>query len=691
MLSKWIKTLFVTLTLIAMIFLSINHKVKNERIQSKGYELFALVDNLKEIKNDINNDILKSTLYRLYSNDYIERHISNMKNHINLLRQSNIYKTEDYPGTKKLLKEFSKEQKILYSRIDLFKRKNGKIKNSLNFVISSLKNIHMTQYENQKLLYVMSTLLNFNNSIGLDIIKEIQVNTDFLKLHKSDTQQEQIYINLFIVHINLLKKYLPDYVISVNQLLNLDHQEKIFIALKEMVERENNAVLDKLDSEYYIIIIFSFLTVLLVIYYIFLTEREKQRIVALQSDYKKSVTTDLLTGLKNRNAYMEALHNYKSQTIILYDITSFSTINNLYGIEIGDYVLKSVAKVLSDRVKKIDNAETFKVGADIFAILMKTRSDEETNSISNEILSLLEKEQYIYEKLEQPISPLFQAGISSIKPLIINASIALKSLSNDYHKKIATYDSSLDKSEEIKKNIAMIHKVKHSLKNNSITMLFQPIIDLKTKKTIKHEALVRLKDNDKYISPYFFLELSKKAKLYSQITNEVINKSLQAVHDNSVDISINLSIEDILHQPTHDFIISSLENNKPITSKLTFELLESEEILDFKSLKSFIHKLKSYGCQIAIDDFGSGYSNYNYLLELEVDILKIDGSLIKNIDKSENNQLVVKSIVEFAKLANIKTVAEFVSSQEIENVITELGIDYAQGFYYSTPKLLDKS
>jgi len=688
MLGKWSKTFLVTLALIAMIFWAINYKDKNERIQSRGYELFSLVDELKEINNDINNDILKSALYRFYSYDYVEQHISKMKKQIELLMDSDIYKTEDYPHTKELLKEFSDYETDIYEKIDIFNRKNGKVKNSLNFVISSLKNIHMTQKENQELLHVMGRLLSIRNSIGLSSIQSEEINIDFLRLHKTDTKKEQVYINLFITHIELLSKHLPIYINSANELLNVEKTEKLFIKLKETVEIENNAILNKLDLEYYVILVFAFLTVLVVIYYIFLTEKEKQRIIALQRDYKKSVTTDFLTGLKNRNAYMESLSYYKSPTVVLFDVTDFSSINNLYGIEVGDYILKSISNILKINVEKIDNAEIFKVGADTFVILMEKRSVEEINLISSEILTLLENEKYHYAELEQPISVQMQAGISSVKPYIINAGIALKSLSNDYHKKIAIYDSSLDNSKEIKENIAMIHKVKHSLINDNITMLFQPMIDLNSKKVIKHEALVRLKDNDEYISPFYFLELSKKAKLYTQITYEVINKSLQAVHDYGVDISINLSIEDILHKQTHDFIIETLEKNRSITSRLTFELLESEEILDFESLKLFIHKIKGYGCKIAIDDFGSGYSNYNYLLELEVDILKIDGSLIKNIDKSESNQLVVKSIVEFAKLANIKTVAEFVSSKEIEEVVSKLGIDFGQGFYYSMPKPL---
>nr|WP_321268166.1 bifunctional diguanylate cyclase/phosphodiesterase [uncultured Sulfurimonas sp.] len=410
--------------------------------------------------------------------------------------------------------------------------------------------------------------------------------------------------------------------------------------------------------------------------------------IKLQDEYKKSVTIDALTGLKNRNAYVEDLSKLENITLILLDITEFSSINNLYGINAGDLVLKTMANIIRKRIETIVDVELYKVGVDQFAIVLKNRNAMESYEFAQDIINHIDEKQNKHRSFNQLMTFQVQAGISNKAPYLINSAIALKSVIKDYSKKIGVYDDSLDKTQEIEKNINMIQKVKSSIKNAQIIMMFQPIIDLKSKTIIKYEALIRLKDGDEYISPYFFLELAKKAKLYAQITREVITQSIEAVKSKDIDISINLSIEDVLHEETSSFIIEMLDKNSTLAPKITFELLESEEILDFNALKEFIQKVKNYGCSIAIDDFGSGYSNYNYLLELDVDILKIDGSLIKNIDKSKNNQLVVSSIVEFAKLANIKTVAEFISTQEIESVVKNLGVDYGQGYYFSEPKII---
>ena len=123
---------------------------------------------------------------------------------------------------------------------------------------------------------------------------------------------------------------------------------------------------------------------------------------------------------------------------------------------------------------------------------------------------------------------------------------------------------------------------------------------------------------------------------------------------------------------------------------MIFELVESEGIESFDDVKLFIDEIKTFGCKIAIDDFGTGYSNFEYLLKLEADIIKIDGSLIKNIDTDINNYNVVESIVSFAKKNNIKIVAEFVSSQKIQDKIILLDIEYSQGYLISEPKFWEE-
>jgi EAL domain-containing protein (putative c-di-GMP-specific phosphodiesterase class I) len=120
-------------------------------------------------------------------------------------------------------------------------------------------------------------------------------------------------------------------------------------------------------------------------------------------------------------------------------------------------------------------------------------------------------------------------------------------------------------------------------------------------------------------------------------------------------------------------------------NRLVFEILESENLSDYDFLEEFVLKYKKLGVKIAIDDFGSGYSNFIRIIRLKPDYLKIDGSLIKNIDKDNNSYEIVKSIIAFSKTLNIKTIAEYVHSEEIFNLLLELDVDEFQGYYFGKP------
>ena len=173
---------------------------------------------------------------------------------------------------------------------------------------------------------------------------------------------------------------------------------------------------------------------------------------------------------------------------------------------------------------------------------------------------------------------------------------------------------------------------------------------------------------------------------YNKITHRVLENSFKILEHISTKISINLSSLDIEKEETRDILYELLERYSSDTSRIVFELLEDESVKDFAVIKRFIQKVKKLGVMIAIDDFGAGYSNFERLTKLDIDFIKIDGSLIKNIDKNEEAKIIVETIVTFAKKLGIATIAEYVHSRQILECVKELGIDFAQGFYIGKPK-----
>jgi len=169
----------------------------------------------------------------------------------------------------------------------------------------------------------------------------------------------------------------------------------------------------------------------------------------------------------------------------------------------------------------------------------------------------------------------------------------------------------------------------------------------------------------------------------------MIEKSFSFFTNRNDDFSINLSIDDILNEATHRFIFDALERFD-VADRVIFEILESEGIENFETMHRFIASVKLLGCRIAIDDFGTGYSNFVYMLELNVDYIKIDGTLIKNIDTDQSSLIIVEAIVAFTKKLGIETIAEFVHSKEVYDKVVSLGIDYCQGYYLDEPKSLSE-
>jgi EAL domain-containing protein (putative c-di-GMP-specific phosphodiesterase class I) len=155
-------------------------------------------------------------------------------------------------------------------------------------------------------------------------------------------------------------------------------------------------------------------------------------------------------------------------------------------------------------------------------------------------------------------------------------------------------------------------------------------------------------------------------------------------------LSFNFTYTDIKNKLFIDQIEQHFINNDGLGNKAVFEITESESIENYEDIKIFIKRFKRYGVKFAIDDFGSGFSNFEHIIEIEPEYLKIDGTLVKNIDKDEKLLTVVSSIVYFSHKLGIKVIAEYVHSKEILDVLRKLNIDEYQGFYFSEPKSILK-
>ena len=194
--------------------------------------------------------------------------------------------------------------------------------------------------------------------------------------------------------------------------------------------------------------------------------------------------------------------------------------------------------------------------------------------------------------------------------------------------------------------------------------------------------------NNNTIPPLEFLTISKKTKLYPHITAEVIHQACNMFKDRKERFSVNLSIDDIKDANTVQEIIKTIIKTKT-ASRIIFEILESEGIENYEEVINFITQIKALGAEIAIDDFGTGYSNFEHVLKLNVDYIKIDGSLIKGMSENNKHKIIVETIVDFAKKVGSKTIAEFVSDEATFSIVKGIGIDFSQGYYTGKPDVIN--
>ena len=396
------------------------------------------------------------------------------------------------------------------------------------------------------------------------------------------------------------------------------------------------------------------------------------------------VDTDELTFLPNRQKLLNDLKNSINPKLAIINIDRFKDINNSYGIEIGDKILKSVAEKLL--AFKTTNFNVYRISGDIFAFMTFGNSQiKDLYQTCINLNNLCEKENFIIEDNSFDIS--FTIGIADTsKKQLTHAEIALywAKISNI---DIGIFDEQMPIYKELKRNIELTKDIKQALKDDNILIYAQKIINNKTK-NVKYEVLMRMKlPNGDILSPFVFLEHAKKARLYPLMTNKIIEKSCKYFKDKDSVFSINLMIEDIKNDKTVNFLFSKLIENK-LSNRVILEIVETEGIEKFEEVKDFIKKAKALGCQVAIDDFGTGYSNFEYIIKLNVDYIKIDGSLIKNIHVNNNIKLTVSTIVNFAKLLGIKTVAEYVHCQEVQDIVESLEIDFSQGYLFHEPEHL---
>ncbi|MBF0266566.1 MAG: EAL domain-containing protein, partial [Gammaproteobacteria bacterium] len=394
-------------------------------------------------------------------------------------------------------------------------------------------------------------------------------------------------------------------------------------------------------------------------------------------------TTDYTTGLPNRIKFEEDFQNIEEPKLAIIQIENYKVITDYFSYSASQSVLKEVVKIINSCID--ESVFVYKLASGEFAIL----ADKEytLEQFKNLCCSIRERtEAYPVSYGSNSIDLAITAGISTNNNHLLSyASIALQH-ALEKKKHLIVYEEELNLKETLENNLLWTKKIKKALKEDRFTIFLQPIFNSQNNKIEKYECLVRMIDEDgQIISPYYFLNIAVNSQLYQYITKRVMTLAFETFAKiPDVEFTINLSPMDIVNEETVNYFKKLLDSYS-ISSRVVLEIVESEEIIDFDKITKFILEMKAKGCKIAVDDFGSGYSNFTYLLELNVDYIKVDGSIIKEIHINPGSKVIASTILNFSKELGFQAVAEYVHNEEVMKHAKDIGFDFLQGFHLGEP------
>lgn len=416
----------------------------------------------------------------------------------------------------------------------------------------------------------------------------------------------------------------------------------------------------------------------------YIIEEKTQELI---SSFIKDKTTQLYSLAKLQQDSLKLTNT----SMAILKVRKFKSINDFYGYESGDAVLRQTASFLHQELeeKYKEHSFTFYRVSGSHFVVTSTLPMQEFYEIIKELVHLFEiTKMHIAQDtllLELDAAVLHK----NTHPSLSNLDRALRKAENSNCVELYAKDEAEELS--YKKRLECKNNLIQANQDGRFINYYQGIVDNKNAQIHKYEALVRMVlENGEIVSPGIFLPIAKETKMYSLITKSVIESALRDFADSECSVSINLALEDIKNEEIRNYIRTQMQSF-PEPSRVVFEILESEEIDSYQVLQEFIQEMHSFGCKVAIDDFGSGYSNFEHLAKLRVDYIKIDGSLIKDIHSNHSSQAIVKMLRDFALQMQIKTIAEFVSKEEISTYIHSIGIDESQGYFYSKPLPLHNS
>ena len=409
-------------------------------------------------------------------------------------------------------------------------------------------------------------------------------------------------------------------------------------------------------------------------------------------------TYDDLTGLLTRarlkdaltNTLANAIRTRKNGAFLLLAVDNLSLINDAYGFDIADEVIVGVGQRLRGLARKVDVVGRY--SGNKFGIVFSNCDQERLVSVTERLLASVRD--VAIQTSRGPVAATISAGCVSlplhaqtVEHALSNAEEALTVAKQMYRDSYVIYSPSRERERVRQNNMNVTDELVAALNERRIRLAYQPIVSSVTGEVVMHECLVRLVQHDGTIAAAGnFVPIAEKLGLIGLLDFRVMELALDSLREHpSVHLSLNVSGRTANDPLWLDPLVAQLRADRTLASRLTVEITETMALDEIEGSAQFVSSLRELGCQVAIDDFGAGYTSFRNLTAVEFDLVKIDGSFVKDLMTNRDNQFFVRTLVELAHNFNLPIVAEWVGNAEEVAMLRDFGVEYLQGFFLGEP------
>jgi diguanylate cyclase (GGDEF)-like protein len=427
-----------------------------------------------------------------------------------------------------------------------------------------------------------------------------------------------------------------------------------------------------------------------------------ERAEKTEAELRHLADHDSLTGLLNRRRFRAELDQYVSfaaryggrGAVMVIDIDGLKEVNDRLGHQAGDTLIRRVAEILRERVRATDIVA--RLSGDEFAVLMPQSDTAGALQLGEDLRAQVAEGMPLNSEIDAAsisvgITMFGGQNAAGSEAVLVAADQAMYQAKSEGRNRIALFHEPGESGEVAQRAQTTSARIRDALTQNRLRLATQPIRSLASGGIERYELLLRMTGESGELLPAAsFIEVAERSGMVQELDRWVVARALELIGERQragapVSLHVNISGVSMTDLSVLEFIERRLDEGDADPARCTFEITQTARVEDYDTAAGFADRLTEFGCEVAIDDYGAGFGPFAYLQKVPFDVIKIDGTFIRDLPRNDADQLTVKAIVEIARGLGKRTIAEFVEDEDTRTLLQEYGVDMAQGYHLGRP------